>query len=267
MNTIEAATLDAAESVLEMDALSFSAFADFNQSGQYIAKLVGRAPRVTFAREFIGRKSGKRNDYTTACVDEPCLLEIVDATRKGKRRQYLIVAEGEPDCLEKLVTDESDAMAIAKRIGDGESLGDIVCVEKDENRWVYSIVPKGTKKQQAPAVDVPAAMTSDELARTLAPRSESEVLAEILRLISGLTAEAQRSVLHSATACLEPSSPELRHFVLIQDQEYPTNTPSESEWAETVMRSHGQLEAVIWRCIGPSCNAVKTEAKLFVKES
>jgi hypothetical protein len=110
--------------------ITLNANADYGQSGQYIARITGRAPRVQFAREFVGSKSGKRNDVTSYETDECGLYEVNDATRKGKVRKYLLVLPWR-DELVKLTSDHEDALTIAKRLDGGEGLEDIVSIERE----------------------------------------------------------------------------------------------------------------------------------------
>lgn len=110
--------------------ITLTASSDFGQSGQYIAKLTGRAPKVQFRREFCGTKSGKRNDLTSYETDEIGLYEIEDRTRKGKVRTFwFILPWGEE--LRKLKTDHEDALLISKRLDAGERLEDIVELDRE----------------------------------------------------------------------------------------------------------------------------------------
>lgn len=114
-----------------MTTITLSASSDFGHSGQYIARLVGRAPRVQFQREFLGRKSGKRQDDTSYETDETGLYEVSNQTRKGCSRDYWLVLPW-GDELKKIRTDHEDSLAICKRLQDGERLEDFVVLEKGD---------------------------------------------------------------------------------------------------------------------------------------
>lgn len=94
--------------------LTFIASSDYDTAGkQFIARITGRDKKFTFAREFCGRRSGKRNDYTEAIVDDPGLYQIRSTTRKGNADEFRIVwVDGET--FTSTIIDESDAMTIAK---------------------------------------------------------------------------------------------------------------------------------------------------------
>lgn len=99
--------------------------------GQYIAKLTGRAPKVQFAREFCGSKVGKRGETTSYETDETGLYEVCDVNKRGKDKTYKLVLPWK-DRLCVLTTDCEDALAIAKRLGNGENIEDVVVVERGD---------------------------------------------------------------------------------------------------------------------------------------
>lgn len=255
-----------------MDPIKFVANSDFGQSGQYVAKLTGRAPRFTFAREFIGRRSGKRNDVTTALVDEPCLVEVCDCTRKGKRHSYSLVLEVEGELLE-FGSDESDAMAIAKRLDAGESLDVILAVERDADdstgkSWAYRICSK------AEAKGIARLRTEQESVELLARMLDGHSAASVRRILDGLkevmlpkrTPATRSAIAADCEGVVAPSEPSgVRHFVLIAGNEFPVDSPLEMEAAEAALIVHGQSDAVIWKCVGESCNAVETNDKMFAR--
>lgn len=117
---------------------------------QYIARLVGRDPKYTFQREFIGRKSG-RGDVTTATVDECGIYEICEINKKGgKESVYRIVVE----TIDGLVImraggenlDNADPhaviMGILRRMDAGESLASMLELQKDGDTWKYRVLSK-----------------------------------------------------------------------------------------------------------------------------
>ena len=114
-----------------MTTITLSASSDFGHSGQYIARLVGRAARVQFAREFVGKKWGKRNEGTSYETDEVGLYEVSNQTRKGCEREYWLILPWK-DELKKIRTDLEDSLAICKRLQDGERIEDFVRLELGE---------------------------------------------------------------------------------------------------------------------------------------
>ena len=105
---------------------------------QFIARITGRDSKFTFAREFVGRRSGKRNGTTEADLDTPGLYEVCDVDGKGnKDSRYVLLFELPDGVLLKLrgTADNADgidgkdaAMTIAKRMDAGESFDRIVAV-------------------------------------------------------------------------------------------------------------------------------------------
>ena len=96
--------------------ITLTASSDFNTAGkQYVARITGRNSKFTFEREFIGTRSGKRNDYTRADIDDPGLYEGRDTTRKGNSDWYrLVVRIGEGDELGVWWCNKEEAMKIAR---------------------------------------------------------------------------------------------------------------------------------------------------------
>lgn len=97
--------------------VTLSAESDYNSAGkQYIARITGRDPKFTFAREFVGRKSGKRNDSTSFETDECGLYITVDVTSRGKDETFFIVYEIPESGLTTVQIDTAEAMILANRI-------------------------------------------------------------------------------------------------------------------------------------------------------
>jgi hypothetical protein len=138
--------------------ISLSASADFGLTGQYVARITGRDAKFTFAREFVGAKYGKRNEGTSADVDDPGLYECRDVTRKGRVDRFWLVVEVDGQ-LVKLRSDKEDAMAIARALDDRRPFVEIVEASQnagsDPPVYMYEIVsPKAAKAaQQAQTVD------------------------------------------------------------------------------------------------------------------
>lgn len=180
-------------------AIEFTVYSDFGQTGQYIARITGRAKNVTFAREFIGRKSGKRHDVTTGLVDDPGLYELVWCKRKGKERAYWILLEFEGQ-LRQVRSDEEDFLAIAKRLDSGETLEQIVAFESidrdaeelekhpdwSKTRLVYTIRNKAEAKQAVAAATIDTAVNA------------------IVAALGALPAKMQKDALSAAKSRLFP---------------------------------------------------------------
>ena len=185
-----------------MATIELIASSDFETAGtQYIARLTGRAPRVTFVREFVGSKSGKRNDYTSALVDEPGLYELQNPTRKAhKARRWVLVLEHEGE-LVKLRSDEGDAMAIAKRLGAGEEIGQIVAVEQQTKETGDTTEVVGL---------VYSIRTPGEAKRAVAAATEGAAVEAIVSALAALPAPLQRKVLAVGQATPISAHPEIR---------------------------------------------------------
>jgi len=67
--------------------IKLTATAAFGHGGkQWIARITGRVPTAAqFAREFVGRKGGKRDEACIAEIDEAGLYETCDVDRKGNK--------------------------------------------------------------------------------------------------------------------------------------------------------------------------------------
>ena len=107
------------------ETITLSAESKFGHSGQYIAKLIGRAERVQFERVFVGAKFGKRAECTSYETDESGLYEVCDVAKRGKDKSYYLVLPWREGLI-KLTSDSTDALKIAKRLGAGERLEQIV---------------------------------------------------------------------------------------------------------------------------------------------
>lgn len=168
---------------MTIETRDFCASSDFGYTGQYIARIVGRDPKVTFCREFIGTRSGKRNEHTSALVDEPCLIERCNVTRKGKDQAYFIVVRDGEGNLRSLACDRADAMAIAKRLDQREELGEIIGLEPHpeggENkvglpRLQWSIRTPGEAKRAVAASNIESAVDAIVLALQALPASDQK---------------------------------------------------------------------------------------------
>lgn len=113
------------------ETIKLHAESKYGYSGQYIARLVGRDSRMQFSREFVGSKYGKRSECTSFETDEPGLFEICDVSKSGKSKEFKLVLPWR-DGLVSLTSSSSDALKIAKRLGEGERLTDFVVAELGE---------------------------------------------------------------------------------------------------------------------------------------
>lgn len=103
--------------------ITLTANAKFGQSGQFVARINGRDSKFTFNREFIGGKSGKRGETTSAEVDDPGLYEQRDVDSKGRKEDsYVLVYPTKNGDLSFVRVQKDLAMAIAKRMDAGESI-------------------------------------------------------------------------------------------------------------------------------------------------
>lgn len=177
--------------------ITLHASADYGFTGQYIAKLVGRAAKVQFNREFCGTKYGKRNECTSYTTDEPGLYETQNVTRKGKTRKYWIVIEVNGK-LEEYQTDLDDALAIAKRLEGGESLEEIILAEEDG----YTIRTKAEAKKALAADNLEEAVKAIQgILETLPEPLQRKALTELRKRLFPTRTEALGQV--------EASVPEL----------------------------------------------------------
>lgn len=164
-----------------MATVTLSASADFGHTGQYVARLTGRNSKFTFEREFIGSKSGKRGDYSSADVDDPGVYEMRDVTRKGKFDRYRIVVEFDGE-LHKLVSDKEDAMAVCKQLDAGRAFADIVRASRDdEGKVVYEIL---TAKQAAQAALGDVAEQIAALLRPLEEKAQKAAMKRVRELLA-----------------------------------------------------------------------------------
>lgn len=100
---------------------------------QYIARIIGRDPKFTFNREFVGTKGGKRREVCEYMTDEPGLYVTCDINRKGGKDEtyylvetYYLIGENGPDNLKKSLCAKESAMKIAKLMDSGKSFQEAV---------------------------------------------------------------------------------------------------------------------------------------------
>lgn len=173
-----------------MSTVHFGVSADYGHTGQYICKIVGRAERVQFNRQFVGTKYGKRNDGTSYDTDETGLYETQDSTRKGKRRNYYVVLESEGE-LFKLDADKDDALKIAKRFDGGETIEQIVGVDRRDGEVFYAIRSAAECKRAEASATVDAAQAIILATLEALPDSlQKKVLAEVRKRLFPTREEA-----------------------------------------------------------------------------
>jgi hypothetical protein len=99
-----------------MATITLNARAAFGYGGkQYIARITGRDSKFTFAREFIGRKSGKRGEDASVMLDEAGLYIVCDVDRTGNRDESFCLFDG----ARRVWIYKEEAMALAKKIDEG----------------------------------------------------------------------------------------------------------------------------------------------------
>ncbi len=115
---------------------------DYNETGNYIARITGRKPNVKFERDFVGKVS--------ADVVDPGLYEVRHASRKGKRTEYWVVVE-EGDGLVKKRCDEADALTIAKNLDAGHAFSHLYRINETNDGWIDAVKVGAAKKAAAAA--------------------------------------------------------------------------------------------------------------------
>jgi len=214
-----------------------SAESKYGFHGQYIAKLVGRAPKVQFDREFCGWKVGKRDETTSYETDETGLYEVCDVTKSGKQKTYKLVLPWK-DGLRVLMSDCEDALAIAKRLGAGERIEDVVVAERGDALTIRQYYRECSEcgresSSEDPCPDHPNATwmgnfrdipdlsadgkqlyalvytirTPGEAKRAMAAASIDGAVMAIVEALSALPATEKKSALAAAKARLFPPTP------------------------------------------------------------
>ncbi len=95
--------------------VTLTASSDYNTAGkQHIGLVVGPDRKWGLKLEFVGAKSGKRMDYTTAKVTEPGLYKVRSTTRKGTNDSYVLIWDHPTHGLDEETVDEQRAVELAK---------------------------------------------------------------------------------------------------------------------------------------------------------
>lgn len=178
--------------------IHLTASASYGNGGkQYIARITGRDSKFTFAREFIGRKCGKRNESAEADVDDAGLYVTCDIDRKGNKGETYVIVEEKDGGLVKDNVDKDDAMTLAKLM-DSVSFREASLKVFGENSayWTASetrteempeMAPLTARQSQLGALRV---ILADVEARTdwVDPSAMSEAVAEVRTLLAELEA-------------------------------------------------------------------------------
>lgn len=221
-----------------MAVVTLTASADFGKTGQYIARLTGRAPKVQFAREFVGTKEGKRKDTTRYETDEIGVYEINDETRKGRDRSYWLVLPWQ-DELRMIRTDHEDCLAICKRLDGGEILADFVKLERGEamvNRdGSPALKEDGQPKHKLVYSILTAREAKSAIAGTSLDLAVNSTASSIVAILAGLSPADQKKVLSAVRAQLAPKGiamPTIEHAI-------KCGKADGTEAAETLFRNEG----------------------------
>lgn len=160
----------------------------YGNNGQYLARISGRSGKYTFERSFLGRKSDRT---TSALVDEPGLYEEADIDKKGRKEPSFVLVLQRPaefpplsDTADKewmkFTIAESDAMSIAKRIGEGEQLTDIVEIRRTDSGYKTALRSKSEAKKTAVSVTIETATEQCwQVLQALPERETKKVLAAL----------------------------------------------------------------------------------------
>lgn len=188
----------------------------YGKSNQYVARITGRHSKWTFEREFIGRKSGRQNDTTSADVDEDGLYEVCHVDKRGtKDSSYYVILDcptleilpGKEGTLRKMPVAKEDAMAIAKAFDAGRRMDQIVSISVEPSaqtgqpRYVYELLSAGeAKKAQAAATIESATEACWQAIQALPAPQAKKVLAALKARLAPPKAEpaAQTQTTESA---------------------------------------------------------------------
>lgn len=132
--------------------ITLTAKAAYGQSGQYLARLVGRHPRYTFDREFVGRKTGDRHERSEADLDAAGLYEVCDIDAHASKQQRYILILDVGHRLAEFACERTEAMKIAKAVGVGIAFTELVRAAPDGSG--YEILTVAQAKREAQRADV-----------------------------------------------------------------------------------------------------------------
>ena len=161
----------------------------FGESKQYLAHITGRSAKFQFNREFVGRKTGRRNETTEYSTDEAGLYEDCDIDKKGRKDiGYWIVVNNPAGELIKTRCSMEDALAIAKRLDAGESIEDMITLTasvSEPGKWAYELRTKAEAKAAVAGQTIETATEACwQIIQALPEREAKKVLAALKLRVS-----------------------------------------------------------------------------------
>jgi hypothetical protein len=155
--------------------VSFSATAKYGHGGrQYIARITGRDAKYTFAREFVGRKTGKRAEDAEFDTDEPGLYMECDVDKHGdKTETYYIVHELPDYGLSRRAVTKEVMMRLAKQIDKGESLD-----------WTREALSDRLAALKAADLEGIVELNADQMGLTAGKMRRADIAAAIERILN-----------------------------------------------------------------------------------
>ena len=146
-----------------MRTITLTASARYGYGGkQYIARITGRDSKFTFAREFVGTKSGKRRDHSEYQTDEPGLYVTCDLDSKGRKDEtYWLIEDDGQDGVKSSTCDREEAMQLAKMLDAGTSFADAVArmwPPKTREQVLREYLAEAEPKDQDFAITKPSAL-------------------------------------------------------------------------------------------------------------
>jgi hypothetical protein len=175
-----------------MSTIELQAVGGFGYEGrQYIARITGRDPKVQFKREFVGRRSGRRNETTSFVTDEGGLFETCFSNKRGKIRHYMLILPF-GDRLVSLTCELQEALVIAKRLGAGEPLESFVVVETGDpvlvSEYRYSCTQCGAAVSASDrCVEHPTATVISDLVKVPKLRADGSPVHELIYVLLNKT--------------------------------------------------------------------------------
>ena len=105
-----------------LSTVTLSAGAKYGFAGkQFVARITGRHPKFTFAREFVGGRQGKRGDSSEATIDEEGLYQTRDVDKHGSDDSYYLIWRDGSE-MEKLPVSKETAMSLARALDKGDGV-------------------------------------------------------------------------------------------------------------------------------------------------
>lgn len=98
------------------NSIRLSAEADYGQTGQFVARVTGPDPKYGTELEFLGSRSGKRNESTAVTVIDPGLYKTRSVKRKGGKDDSHVVLWVLDDVLVQTYVTEADALKLAREL-------------------------------------------------------------------------------------------------------------------------------------------------------